>query len=398
MLTDIAIRAAIRAAKTAEKPLKRYDQDGLFILLTPSGGAMWRFKFMFEGREQLIGLGHFPEVSLKTAREKRDDARKLLGKGINPSAVRKAAKVARADSVEAVAREWMGKRKDVSAGTLRRDRRRLEKYVFPTLGKRPIAAVEPPELLEALRRIEKLDFQETAHRTLSVCGRIWRYAIVTSRATRDITSDLKGALEATVVTSFAAITDPRKVGELLRAIDGYHGQPSVRLALKFGPLVFVRPGELRHAEWSEFHLDGAEPTWRIPAEKMKMKDPHVVPLATQAVAILRELESYTGDGRYLFPSLRSGARPMSANTVNAALRRLGYPGDEQVGHGFRTIASTLLNELGLNPDAIELQLAHKESGVRPIYNRSVLMAERRKMMQAWADHLDQLKAVAAKGL
>ena len=392
MLTDIAIKAAIRAVKTAEKPVKRYDQGGLFILLTPAGGAMWRFKYKFEGREKLIGLGHFPEVGLKKAREKRDEARKFVGDGVDPSSVRKAAKVARADSVEALTREWLEKRKDVSAGTLRRDRRRFEKYIYPTLGKRPIAAVEPPELLAALRRIEALEFQETAHRTLAACGRAWRYAVATGRATRDITSDLKGALEATVVTNFAAITEPRRVGELLRALDGYSGQPGVRAALKLGPLTFVRPGELRHAEWTEFDLDETEPTWRIPAEKMKMKDAHVIPLATQAVTILRDLQAYTGDGRYLFPSLRSGNRPMSENTVNAALRRLGYAGDEQVGHGFRVIASTLLNELGWNPDAIELQLAHKERGVRPVYNRAVLLAERRRMMQAWAEHLDKLRA------
>jgi integrase len=394
MLTDIAIKAAIRAARTAQKPLKRYDQGGLFILLTPGGSALWRFKYTFEGHEKLIGLGHFPDISLKKAREKRDDARKLVADGVNPSAQRKAAKIARADSVEALAREWLTKRKDVSAGTLRRDRRRLEKYIFPTLGKRPIAAVEPPELLVALRRIEALEFQETAHRTLAACGRLWRYAIATSRAIRDITSDLKGALEAVVVTNFAAITEPRRVGELLRALDGYSGQPAVRSALKFGPLTFVRPGELRHAEWKEFDLDGAEPTWRIPAPKMKMKEAHLVPLATQAVVILRDLQAHTGDGRYLFPSLRSGARPMSANTVNAALRRLGYPGDDQVGHGFRVIASTLLNELGWSPDAIELQLAHQEGGVRPIYNRAVLLAERRKMMQGWANYLDELRAQA----
>jgi integrase len=395
MLTDIAINAAIRAAKTAPKAIKRYDERGLYILLNPNGSALWRFKFKFEGLEKLLGLGRYPDVGLKRARVKRDDARKLVADGVNPSAVRKAAKLGRADSVEAIARDWLKKReKEVEAGTVRRDRRRLEKYIFPTLGKRPIRAVEPPDLLEALRRIESLKFNDTAHRTLSACSRIWLYAVASGKATRDIAHDLKGALEATVVKSFAAITEPRKVGELLRALDGYSGQPSVRCALKIAPLTFVRPGELRHAEWKEFDLDNAHPIWRIAASKMKSERDHLIPLATQTVAILRELQAHTGNGRYLFPSLRSGARPMSENTVNAALRRLGYDGDEQVGHGFRSTASTLLNELEWDPDAIEIQLAHKDSGVRGVYNRARKLENRRKMMQTWADHLDVLRADA----
>jgi len=397
MLTDIAINAAIRAAKTASKPVKHYDERGLYLLVKPNGSALWRFKFKFEGLEKLIGFGRYPEVGLKRARDKREDARELVADSVNPSAVRKAAKLARADSVEALALEWLEKRKKkVLASTLRRDRRRLEKYIFPTLGKRPIRAVEPPDLLAALRRIEALKIQDTAHRTLSACGRIWRYAISTGRATRDITYDLKGALEATVVTSFAPITEPRRVGELLRALDGYSGQPSVRCALKIAPLTFVRPGELRHAEWKEFDLDNANPIWRISAKKMKSKRDHLIPLATQTAAILRELQAHTGNGRYLFPSLRSGARPMSENTVNAALRRLGYDGDEQVGHGFRSIASTLLNELGWDGDAIEIQLAHKDGTVRAIYNRARKLPERQRMMQAWADHLDVLRADATR--
>jgi integrase len=411
MLNDIAIKAALREAKVAGKPQKRYDEKGLYLLVKPTGVALWRFKYIFGakvattgkrkgqlvGIEKGIGLGAYKDVPLKRAREKRDDARKQVADGIDPSAVRKAQRVAKADSVEALAREWLDNRKNkVSEGTTRRSRLRFEKYIFPSLGKRPIGSVEPPELLAALRRIEALEFRETAHRTLAACGRVWRFAIVTGRATRDISSDLRDVLEPTVVTSFAAITDPKKVGELLRAIDGYSGQPAVRCALKLGPMLFVRPGELRQAEWKEFDLDGAEPTWRIPAERMKMKDAHVVPLSKQAVAILRELESHTGGGRFVFPSLRSGGRPMSDNTVNAALRRLGYPGTEQVAHGFRAIASTLLNELGWDPDAIELQLAHKEGGVRPIYNRAVLLKKRRKMMQAWANHLDLLRAGGIK--
>jgi hypothetical protein len=269
MLTDIAIKSAIREAKTAGKPLKRFDEKGLYLLIKPNGAALWRLKYVFGvkkatagrrkgklvGIEKGIGLGSYVDVPLKRAREKRDEARKLVADGVDPSAVRKAQRNAMADSVEAIAREWLDKReKKVSAGTTRRDRLRFEKYIFPTLGKSPIGSVEPLELLAALRRIEALEFRETAHRTLAACGRVWRYAIVTGRATRDITSDLRDALEPTLVTSFAAITDPKKVGELLRAIEGYSGQPTVRCALKLGPMLFVRPGELRHAEWKEFDL------------------------------------------------------------------------------------------------------------------------------------------------
>lgn len=409
MLSDIAIKAAIRKAKVAGKATKQFDGNGLFLLIKPSGVALWRFKYIFGvkiatagkrkgkpvGIEKGISFGKYGDVPLKLAREKRDAARQLVAKGIDPSAVRKSEKLAKADSVEAIALEYFGTRTDVTAKTLDKDRYRLQNYIFPSIGKRPIGAVEPPELLTALRRIEALKILETAHRTLSVCGRIWRFAVATGRATRDITSDLRGALQPVVVTNFAAITDPRKVGELLRAIDGYSGQPTACAALKLGPMLFLRPSELRLAEWKEFDTEAAEPTWRILAKRMKGKKEHVVPLPRQAVAILRDLKAITGGGRYLFPSLRSGGRPMSNNTVNAALRRLGYSGEEQVEHGFRSIASTMLNELGWNPDAIELQLAHKKSGVRGVYDRAVLMDERRRMMQAWADYLDGLRAGGA---
>jgi integrase len=405
MLSDVAIKAAIRKAKLAGKSVKQFDGNGLVLLIKPSGAALWRFKYIFGvkiattgkrkgkpvGIEKGISFGAYGDVPLKLAREKRDAARQLVAKGIDPSAVRKSEKLAKADSVEALALEYFETRTDLTEKTLDKDRYRLKKYIFPSIGKKPIRDVEPPELLTALRRIEALKHLETAHRTLALCGRIWRFAISTGRATRDITSDLRDALKPVVVTNFAAITDPRKVGELLRAVDGYSGQPAVCAALKLSPILFVRPGELRQAEWKELDLEDSEPTWRIPAGRMKGREEHVVPLPRQAVAIFRDLKAFTGDGRYLFPSLRSGDRPMSDNTINAALRRLGYPGDEQVAHGFRSIASTMLNELGWNPDAIELQLAHKKAGVRGVYNRSVLMAERRAMMQAWADYLDGLR-------
>jgi integrase len=305
--------------------------------------------------------------------------------------VRKAKRIAQADSVEAIAREWLTKQVGVTAGTLRRDRRRLEAFLFPFIGRRPIGAVEPRELLDALRRIEARGLNETAHRTLSVAGRVWRYAISTGRAPRDITADLKGALTPTVVTNLAAIKDPRAIGVLLRAIDTYVGTPVVRLALALTPLLFVRPGELRRMEWAELDLEGESPLWRIPAEKMKMRDAHLVPLSTQAVALLREIALHTHGGKYVFPSARGGARPMSENAINLALRALGFDGDTQSAHGFRTVASTTLNELGWNGDLIELCLAHRPSNVRSVYNKAERLAERRALMQAWADHLDMLR-------
>jgi integrase len=392
MLTDTAVKAAIRAAQGAQKPLKRFDQAGLFLLATASGSGLWRFKYMFDGREKLIGLGKFPDVSLKQARERRDDARKLVADNIDPSAAKQAAKAARSDSVEAIAREWLANQKKLEPDTIKAHTQRLEDYVFPLMGNRPISSVEPPDLLAALRRIEHKGLHDTAGRTLALAGRVWRYAIQTGRAKRDITRDLQGALASVQSKNHAAIVDPKAVGELLRALDGYRGQPAVCYAIKLAPLLFVRPGELRAAEWSEFDLEAAEPVWRIPAEKMKMRDPHVVPLARQAVELLRELRTVS-PGRLLFPSLRTAARPMSENTVNAALRRLGYDGETQTGHGFRTIASTMLNEMGWHPDLIELQLSHQERNkVRAAYNRAQRLEERRKMMQAWADHLDTLRA------
>jgi integrase len=253
---------------------------------------------------------------------------------------------------------------------------------------------EAPDLLDALKRIEGKNLPETAHRTREICGRVYRYAIATGRAGRDITADLRGALAPRVTKNFAAITEPGKVGELLRAIDGYDGQPATAAALKLAPYVFVRPGELRAAEWSEFTLDGDEPVWRIPAERMKMREPHIVPLSRQAVAILRELQPVTSHDRYVFPAIGGGGRrPLSENTLNGALHRLGYPSDQMTPHGFRSIASTLLNERGVNPDVIELQLAHAERNkVRAAYNRAQRLAERRVMMQDWADFLDSLRA------
>ncbi|MDP1845501.1 MAG: site-specific integrase, partial [Candidatus Moranbacteria bacterium] len=295
---------------------------------------------------------------------------------------------------EAVAREWFKKMSTVwvprHAETIIR---RLESYVFPQLGQRPINEVTAPELLAMLRKLEAQGTVETAHRVKQICGQVFRYAIATGRTDRDPAADLRGALTPAKPKRMASITDPKGAAGLLRAIDGYHGSFVTACALKLAPLVFVRPGELRQAEWSEIDLEAAE--WRIPADKMKMKSPHIVPLSRQAIDILREIHQLTGNGKYVFPSLRTGSRPMSNNTVNAALRRMGFSKEEMTGHGFRSMASTLLNEQGWNRDAIERQLAHAERNkVRAAYNYAEFLPERRKMMQAWADYLDDLKAGA----
>jgi integrase len=382
----------IRAARPAEKPYKVFDERGLFMLVTPSGGRLWRLRYRHGGVEKLLAIGAYPDVSLKRAREKRDDARKLLADGIDPSAKRRAEKEQQVNTFEAVAREWLVlQEKSLDESTLTRERSRLQNFVFPHLGNLPIAQITPPELLAVLRRIESRGTNDTAHRTRSICSRVFRYAVATGRAERDCTVDLRGALPAVTVGHFAAITQPAKIGELLRAIDGYVGQPATHAALKLAPYVFVRPGELRQAEWPEFELAAAE--WRIPGERMKAGEPHLVPLSTQAIEILKWLQPITGHGRYLFPSLRTPTRPISDNTLNAALRRLGYSGEEMTGHGFRSMASTCLNELGWHPDLIELQLAHAERNkVRAAYNRAQRLDERRKMMKAWADYIDGLRA------
>jgi integrase len=378
----------------AAKPGKLFDGGGLFLLTRESGARYWQMKYRHAGKERLLSFGVYPEVSLAEARRKRDAARELIRDGKDPSAIKRARKVAdrvaAANSFRAVADAWLAAQKRKLAATTFAKSQWLLDQVMPWLGTRPIAEIDPPELLAALKRIEARGAHETAHRTKEKCGQVFRYAIAHGTATRDPSADLRGALAPIVRTSRAAITDPVKVGELLRALNGYTGQYVTRCALRLGPLLFVRPGELRAMEWAELDLDAAE--WRIPAHKMKMREAHIVPLAVQAVAILRELKALTGQGRYCFPSLRSSHEPMSENTVNAALRRLGYDKDTMTGHGFRAMASTRLNELGWAPDVIERQLAHAERNkVRAAYNRAQYLAERRQMMQAWADYLDQLR-------
>jgi len=392
MLTDIKIKAL----KPKDKLYAVTDERGLSLEISPTGGKWWRFKYRFEGKQKRLSLGIYPDVGLKEARNGRDSLRKLIASGIDPAAARKAEKLSSndLDSFETVAREWHQKFKHTwSANHAERTLLRIEQNIFPWLGSKSINKITAPELLAALKRIENRGALETAHRTNQICGQVFRYAIATGRAERDPSADLKGALPPTKSKHHASITEPKKIGELMRTIGSYSGTFTTACALKLAPLLFVRPGELRHAEWSEFDFDNAE--WRIPANKMKMKAVHIVPLSKQAIEIIEELKPVTGSGKYLFPSNRTITRPMSDNTVNGALRRLGYTKEEMTAHGFRSIASTLLNEQGWNRDAIERQLAHSErDGVRAAYNYAEYLPERKRMMQAWADYLDSLAAGA----
>lgn len=384
-----------RNAKPKDKQYKLFDSDGLFLLVVPSGGKWWRFKYRFDGKERLLSLGTYPEVSLAQARGRREASRKQVADGIDPSQARKALKAARLqdeNTFEVVAREWHVKFSPTwTPGHAQTILSRLEKNVFPWMGKRPIIDIKPPELLMVLRRIESRGALETAHRVRAICGQVFRYAVATGRAERDPAADLRGALPPVTPNHLSAITDPKKVAGLLRAIDDYQGSLVTRCALRLAPLLFVRPGELRRMEWAEIDFDAAE--WNIPADKMKTRTPHLVPLSTQALQILLELHPLTGGGRYVFPNPRTPQRPMSNNAVLAALRRMGIEKDEMTGHGFRAMARTILDEvLHVRPDYIERQLAHAVRDPHGrAYNRTTHLAERRKMMQTWADYLDGLK-------
>ena len=387
----------VRTTKPTEKPQKLFDGGGLFLLVTPTGGRLWRFKYRFGGSEKLLSIGTYPETSLAEARQRRDQASALLAKGIDPSETKKAQKAAgnqETETFEIIAREWYAKFSPSWATSHAKTTiRRLELFIFPWLGARPVKTITAPELLAALRRIEAKGALETAHRVKQVCGQVFRYAIATGRAERDPSGDLRGAIPPASGKHMATITDPKEIAGLLRSIDDYRGGIVTRCALQLAPLVFVRPGELRQAEWSEFNLETAE--WRIPAEKMKAGTVHIVPLSRQAIDILREIHPLTGHGRYVFPSPRTDSRPMSSNAILSALRRMGYAKDEMSGHGFRSMASTLLNEQGWNRDAIERQLAHAEKNrVRAAYNYAEFIPERKKMMQAWADYLEGIKSGA----
>lgn len=394
-LTDVAIRNA----KPAAKSFKLYDTDGLYLEISPSGGKWWRLKYRFNGKENRISLGVYPDVTLSNARDRRTDARKKLANGIDPSQDRKEQKIAQAEraenSFEKVAREWFGKFSTVWAPAhAARKLRLFERDIFPWIGKRPIAEIAAPELLSVLRRIEKRGVRETERRALVACGQVFRYAVASGRAERDPSRDLRGALPPVNAEHFAAITEPEQLAPILRALEAYEGTPTVRCALRLMPMLFVRPGELRTAEWVHINLDTAE--WRFLVTKTKRN--HIVPLSKQAVKLLKEVQPITGEGKYVFPSPRTNERPMSDNAILAAMRSMGIPKDVTTGHGFRATARTILDEvLGVRIDLIEHQLAHavKDPNGRA-YNRTAFLPERRKMMQTWADYLDRLKSSTDK--
>lgn len=394
-LTDIAIRNA----KPGEKAIKLADGAGMFLLVTPAGGKLWRLKYRIDGREKLLAIGSYPELSLSDARKRREEARAMIAQGKDPSREKQRDKVRSriqaADTFTAIANEYCAKRKrdgekGWSPATATRSEYLLS-LLNPSIGKLAIAEIEPADVLVAVRKIEAKGNLESARRTLQLASMVFRYAVATARLRSDPTRDLRGALTAPKVTHYGAITEAKRVGELLRAIDGYEGSGITKLALQIAPHVFVRPGELRHAEWNEIDLDGA--LWIIPAGKMKMRKAHHVPLSHQAVELFREVQSVTGPSGYVFPSVRTRLRPMSENTINAGLRRLGYASDEMTAHGFRAMASTLLNESGKwHPDAIERALAHGDDDkVRAAYHRGAHWKERVEMAQWWSDYLDQLR-------
>ena len=391
---------AIINAKATEKAYKLYDIDGLFLQVTPNGGKWWRLKYRFGGKEKLLSLGTYPEVSLANARQRRDSARKLLASDppINPSENRKQEKITSklnsANSFELVAREWwQSHMKNKAESHKNKVIRRFELYLFPWIGSKPISEITAPQVLETIKRIEKLNILETAHRTLQTAGQVFRYAVQTGRAIRDVTADLKGALPPTSVKHMAAFTEPKQIAELLRAIDSFSGTLTVQCALRLSPLVFVRPSESRQAKWSDIDLDSGE--WRYLVSKTKTD--HLVPLSTQAIDILRTIHPLSGHGEYVFQGGHSPLRPMSEAAVNAALKRMGYDTQSEItGHGFRAMARTILHErLNIDPHIIEHQLAHSvPDALGAAYNRTKFIKQRTVMMQTWADYLDELKSGA----
>jgi integrase len=391
-LTDIEIRAA----KPCDRLVKLSDGGGLQLWVTPDGAKRWRLAYRIASQQKTLALGVYPAVSLREAREAREEAKRQIGEGRDPALAKKLARAARAvasaNTFDALAAELLDKkRREAKAERTLAKLEWLLSLARPVIGARPIAEIAAPEILAVLRAVEARGRHETARRLRATIGEVFRYAVATGRAEGDPTGALKGALTAPTVRHRAAIIEPKAFGALLRAIEGYDGAPETRIALELLALTFVRPGELRAAEWAEFDVDAA--VWAIPAEKMKMKRPHRVPLAPRAVALLRELHAMTGEGRYLFPSVRSAQRCMSENTINAALRRLGFAQDEMTGHGFRAAASSMLNEAGLwNADAIERQLAHVDNdSVRRAYARADFWEERVRMMAWWAEKCAEMR-------
>lgn len=393
-LTDTFVKQVKWTGRAAGD--KHSDGGGMYLLVK-AAGRYWRMDYRYLGKQKTLALGVYPAVSLAKARKRRDEARELLADGQDPSAAKQGAQQAKlaeaANTFEVVARDWLEKtaanRAEVTQGKVRTW---LEKDVFPHVGHMPMRSIGPRDVLEkVVRRVEARGAIDTAHRIKQVCGQVFRYAVVTGSAERDVTADLKDALKAKTKAHHAALTEPKDVGKLLRAIHDYSGHPATVAALRLAPLVFVRPGELRAAEWAEFDLDGAE--WRIPGSKMKMENDHIVPLCKQAVEVLRSIQPLTGGGKYVFPSIRTGQRPMSENTINGALRAMGYASNVHTGHGFRATARTIMDEvLEMRVDLIEHQLAHivKDPNGRA-YNRTAHLPARRKMMQRWADYLDKLR-------
>lgn len=387
--------AKARNAKPKAKPYKISDGEGLFLLVTPAGGKYWRLKYFFAGKEKLLALGVYPDVTLADARERRAQARKVLATGKDPAETKKEAKrqqtVQAANSFEVVAREWLEKRNHEWAKSTAGTRLiRLERHILPKLGSRPIAEITAPDVLTMLRSVEDNGTLDTAHRVMQMCGQIFMYAIATGRAERNPVPDLRGALKAPVAKHYSFLQE-NELPAYLEKLEAYDGSPETKLALRFLLLTFVRSNELRAAKWTEIDWNKAE--WRIPAERMKMKELHIVPLSTQAIAILRDLQTHTGTWQFLFPNKHNPRDCMSENTILYALYRMGYH-SRATGHGFRSTASTILNEHGFRADVIERQLAHGErNAVRAAYNHAQYLSERREMMQWWADFLD---GVAAK--
>lgn len=383
----------LRALKPRPKVYRVADMDGLCIEVRPTGARCWRFRYRFAGRANMIDVGDYPAVGLQEARRERDKLRAMVRQGVDPSAARRS-ELARmqddGDGFEAVAREWLAKQGAWSPATLAKATALLETWAFPWIGRRRLGEVTVGDMLQVIQRPEAQGKIETAQRLKQRCGQVFRYGIPSGRCDSDPTASLRGVLRTVKVRHHASLTDRARVGGLLRAIDSYPGTFVVLCALRLSALTFVRPGELRAWEWAE--IDATDSVWRIPANKMKMRTPHLVPLSRQALAVLDELRPVTGRGRYVLPSARGGGRPMSENAVRVALRTLGFTNDDMTAHGFRSMASTLLNEAGFNRDWIERQLAHSErDAVRAAYNYAEHLAERRVMMQAWADLLDKLR-------
>lgn len=397
MLTELKVRAA----KPQEKPYKLTDEKGLYLQVQPTGAKYWRQKYRFDGKQKTLACGVYPEIGLADARERRDEARRLLAKGIDPSAAKKAQKTERAakvaNSFEAVAREWWKKQTPLwTEKHANKILARLEKNAFPWLGKLPVSEIEAPAVLSVLRKIEDRQAFYMAGRVRETIGQVMRYAVATGRTKHDPVPALKDALTVHVEKHMASVTDPARVGALLRKFDGFTGTRTVSCALRLAPLVFGRIGELRHMKWSDVDLENG--MWSLPAEAMKKREPHLVPLSKQGVAILREMQPVSGHLDYVFPSIRKPAeKPMSENTINVALRRLGIDTQEELtGHGFRAMARTILHErLGFDPDWIEAQLSHAKKGpLGSAYDRTRFIDQRITMMQSWADYLDKLKTGA----